>query len=401
MKKINLDLIENENNLKYYENESFFMKQFDHINVCKLYTSFKEGNNLYMIMEYIDNGDLDSLLLTNIHLKEKIKEEKLWDIFGQCLKGLSYIHSLGIIHRDIKPQNIFLNKEGEVKIGDFNMSSIEEDKIENFSENEEIKDKIVNRMTEVGSKGFMAPEILNDNNYNNKVDVYSMGITFCILAFNNSKIPPNATQIYSKELVKIIKLMIRRDQELRPNSLKIYKTFINYYVEKNLYNTSFISCINCLSVYKSLRDYFLEKKDTIDPLNKISLYINKFIRLLERKKKHFGYKKFSINLEKLEFNQILYDSKELLNEYELKNCENNNKENNPVFLIKFILKKLHEELNKKKFKDKNYYSQEYDKGDNPKKEAYENYTNFSRNNFQSIISDNFFGLMKKTNLYTM
>ena len=57
MKKSDLSLINDQDLIKYYENESLFMKNLDHPNVCKLYTSFKEGDIVYMIMEFMDNGD--------------------------------------------------------------------------------------------------------------------------------------------------------------------------------------------------------------------------------------------------------------------------------------------------------------------------------------------------------
>ena len=107
MKKNDLSIIDDDDIKKYYENEGIFMKVLDHPNICKLYTTFKENNSVYLIMEYMDSGDLFTFLDAYKKLGEYISEEKLCIIFLQCLNSLQYIHSLGIIHRDIKNLQIF------------------------------------------------------------------------------------------------------------------------------------------------------------------------------------------------------------------------------------------------------------------------------------------------------
>ena len=125
IKKYDLSLIDDDDYKKYYENENIFMQNLDHPNVCKLYNTFRDDNNLYMIMEYMNNGNLSTFINANMKLGKRIKEDILWNIFEQCLKGLVYIHSKGLIHRDIKPENILLNDEGQIKLIDFNLSALE------------------------------------------------------------------------------------------------------------------------------------------------------------------------------------------------------------------------------------------------------------------------------------
>ena len=122
MKKVDISKVV-EDEKKYYENEHIFLEKLDHPNVCKLFSSFREGSINYMILEFLDNGDLWSFLNAHIKLKKYIPEEKLWNIFEQCLNGLVYIHSMGVINRDIKPTNILYGSNGECKITDFNISS--------------------------------------------------------------------------------------------------------------------------------------------------------------------------------------------------------------------------------------------------------------------------------------
>ena len=184
MKKNDLSIIDDDDIKKYYENEGIFMKVLDHPNICKLYTTFKENNSVYLIMEYMDSGDLFTFLDAYKKLGEYISEEKLCIIFLQCLNSLQYIHSLGIIHRDIKPANFLYNSNGEVKLSDFNVSALQN--IENamlFTRDEEKKEELINRGTQIGSGKFQAPEINEEENYDDKVDIYSLGVTFCTVAF--------------------------------------------------------------------------------------------------------------------------------------------------------------------------------------------------------------------------
>ncbi len=281
MKKYNLALIEDNEYRKYYENECIFMKQLDHPNVCKLYNTFKDGDIIYMIMEFMDNGDLFTFINANMKLGKRIKEDKLWNIFEQCLKGLVYIHSVGLIHRDIKPANLLLNNEGQVKLSDFNVSALENQiKANNFTKDTQKKEEIINQMTQVGSGNFQAPEV-QDSAYDYKIDVYSMGITFCSLAFYTVEIPPNPYgDIYSRELIDIILQMITPDKRRRPSSIKIYNNFIKVYVEKYLHSTGLKSVINCITLYDSFVNFFRNEGDNIGPLNKISKQFNLIIKSL-------------------------------------------------------------------------------------------------------------------------
>jgi len=105
-------------------NELLFLKRFDHQNVCKCLTTFEENNCCYIVMKLFNNKDLFQFLEANRKLKIRIKEDTLWDIFRQCLEGLLYIHNEGVIHRDIKPGNIFMDDEGNIQIGDFGLSAV-------------------------------------------------------------------------------------------------------------------------------------------------------------------------------------------------------------------------------------------------------------------------------------
>ena len=402
MKKYDLSLIDNPEQVKYYKNEAIFMKNLEHPNIIKLYTNFIEDDIIYMIMEFMDNGDLFNFLSANVKLEKNIKEEKLWNIFEQCLKGLLYIHSKGLIHRDIKPANILMNSEGQVKLGDFNVSAlINIEKAKNFT-NDSIKEQqLLNIGTQVGSGIFQAPEVRDieneDSLYDDKVDIYSMGITFCSLAFYRTEIPSNAYKLYSRELVDIIRRMIDTNKYKRPNSATIYNDFIKSYVEKYIHSTGLVSCINCLSLYPSFTNFFLEKGDDIGQSNEISYQFNKIIRALNIKNIKKGlYNSVMNNPEQKSFNYLVFEFRELLYKYGIKKFGNGSYEIEPISIISLLLKKLHEELNIKKNvfgRGINFFRKVVQRS-NRKQEAFENFMIFYNNNFESIISNNFFCLIK-------
>ena len=402
MKTYDLSKIEDPDFLKYYINESLFMKELKHPNVCRLYTSFKENNIIYMIMEFMDNGDLYTYLDANMKLQKSIKEEKLWNIFEQCLKGLVYIHSKGIIHRDIKPANFLINNEGQVKLSDFNVSALSNiEKAKYFTKNMDKEQELLNQMTQVGSGNFQAPEVKENDNenlsYNEKIDIYSLGITFCSLAFYQLELPYNAYNYYSKELVNIIRRMIEQDSNKRPNAIQIYNDFIKAYVEKYIHSTGLISCINCLTLYKSFTNHFLEKGDDIGPLNEISVQMNKIIKCLNLKKLNNNlYNSITNNPSQKSFNYLLFEFRELLYKYGIKKIENGSNEIEPISIISLLLKKMHEELNVKKniLGRGQFFLKKIFQTDNHKQDAYQNYMIFYTSNFESIISNNFFGLIK-------
>ena len=324
MKKTDLSLISNPKELKYYINESLFMKKLDHPNVCKCYSSFQENNFLYMIIDFMDNGDLMQFLDANWKMYGKINEDKLWDILKQCLEGLVYLHSLGLIHRDIKPTNILMNSNGEIKFSDFNISvTTNIEKAKHFTEDNEKEELLINNMTKVGSGQYKAPEIQNLNisckKYDEKVDIYSLGITFCALTFHKIRLPLNCYKFYSKELVDIIRKMINEDPIQRPSSEKLYNIFIKEYAQKYLHSSGLISCINCLSLYDSIKYYFLGDQNNVNPLNEISFNFNKVINFFNNKKEILHTNdSISQDTEEEGFNCSIYKFREILSSLQVR-----------------------------------------------------------------------------------
>ena len=210
---------------KKVNNEIKFLSFFDHPNVCKCITHFEEDGCIYIVMELFKNKDLYKHLSAFLNLKIAYRERNIWDIFNQCLKGLTYIHNQGVIHRDIKLGNLLMGEDGKIIIGDFGVSAVMNQKEAlKFTKNEqELNLLLFNPNEAAGTPNYLAPEIERLDPYDQRADVYSMGVCFYALCFGN--IPYGDGNFmrellyddkYSPELKEVIRRMIQIDQNQRP-----------------------------------------------------------------------------------------------------------------------------------------------------------------------------------------
>jgi len=127
---------------------------------------YEEKNNLFLILEFMEGKDLQHLLKS----QQTLTESQIYGIFHQIFQGVRFLHHFGVMHRDLKPENILLathSVNSDLKIADFSLS-------ENFIEKKKFSKPC-------GTPGYMAPEILSGNEYDEKVDVYSLGLILYIL----------------------------------------------------------------------------------------------------------------------------------------------------------------------------------------------------------------------------
>ncbi|KAG5049845.1 hypothetical protein AAZX31_04G166000 [Glycine max] len=119
------------------------------------------SNICCVVVEYLAGGTLKSFLIKN--RRRKLAFKVVIQLALDLARGLSYLHSQKVVHRDVKTENMLLDKTRTVKIADFGVARVEASN--------------PNDMTgETGTLGYMAPEVLNGNPYNRKCDVYSFGI---------------------------------------------------------------------------------------------------------------------------------------------------------------------------------------------------------------------------------
>ena len=135
MKKIEMSKIKDDKVIKLMENETKILADLNNPMVVKYYKTFNEDGALFILMEFMDNGDIGGIYKASKTLEKPIPEEKLYDIFIQAMRGLKYIHSLNLMHRDIKPDNLFITVDGTVKLGDFGVSAALEKENDNNNNN--------------------------------------------------------------------------------------------------------------------------------------------------------------------------------------------------------------------------------------------------------------------------
>lgn len=117
----------------------------------------------YMILEFMDRGSVDNLFHTNGPLAPKYA----LPIFYRVLDGISMAHDQGIIHRDIKPNNILINSRGEAKLSDFGIAKIVGGQQKNLTR----------KGYALGTMGYMAPELISQGTVNIRTDIYALGVT--------------------------------------------------------------------------------------------------------------------------------------------------------------------------------------------------------------------------------
>jgi len=141
-------------------NEANMLKALNHPNIVEYKEAFNKGRHICIVMAYCESGDLKMRIKKARKSEKFFKQSLVMDWFVQMLQGLHYLHAQHIMHRDLKPQNIFLTKNNRiVKIGDFGVT-------------QRLDGTLQEAYTRVGTPYYMSPELATNNPYTQKSDVW-------------------------------------------------------------------------------------------------------------------------------------------------------------------------------------------------------------------------------------
>lgn len=342
MKKIELFNIKNISFRKGIFEE---IKQLNKLNspyIIKYYASFRDhDDNLYLIMEYMNNGNLDDFINAHKIYNLDIKEDDIWNILFQCSCALKYLDEKNINNYGIKLKNIFMNNEQNVKIGIFNEVKNNQDKNSNFNDNIEI-----------------------------------LGNYFYQILFSHNKINK-----YSDDLKNIIKLMINKEPNKRLSSEALYSMIKKIYDEKYPNNnTSIKAVLRCLYSYPNfkLNDLMFINRSKNREENNLNLYLE-FIRIM------IGFSNRDLNKCTEKFRYLaISDNSNIIR----------NKEIDPFYFLIYLLEKMNKEINaykqnKENEEDNNILNSSLDSGDIDKMIA--KFNNDNKKYQNNPIFDSFVG----------
>ena len=347
------------------------LKELNNPHIIKYYNSFMDQiGNLYLIMEFMNNADLYGFIKAHQVLNKNIKEEEIWNILLQCISALDYLHKKKMNYSGIRFTNILMNNEQNAKIGVF---------FDPIKQNNQNK------------------------NYKRSDDIYLLGKHFYSMAFSQHERVKTVKSIneviiirennlsYSNDLMNIIYKMT--EQYASINSTELYNIVKSEYVKKYARNTSINAVLRCLHAFQSFNDVMLKNAQLYE-MNIDKFYINywylKAIRALS------GIEEANLIECVEEFRRAIASEDSKLD---------GNREIDPLYLLAFLLQKMHKETNKKdsttetgqnqsgKYVINSVFNGEEEDKTNKEQMLYKFVTYFQAN-VHSPISDLFFGFVK-------
>ncbi|KAJ7658537.1 kinase-like domain-containing protein [Mycena rosella] len=167
IKVLNKERVVKMKQVEHTNNEQRMLECVQHSFIINLWGYFQDTANLYMVMDFVPGGELFTLLRRSNRFPDPVAKFYA----AEVALALNHLHGLGIIYRDLKPENVLLNADGHIKVADFGFAKAVD----------------TTTWTLCGTPDYLAPEVIGQQRYNKSVDWYALGILIYEMLFG---LPP-------------------------------------------------------------------------------------------------------------------------------------------------------------------------------------------------------------------
>jgi eukaryotic-like serine/threonine-protein kinase len=172
---------------KQFFNEAHTAGLLTHPNIVSIYDAGVDGEDCYIVMEYVEGG---KTLKQHCRSDSLLSIERVVEVVFKMAKALDYAHRAGVIHRDVKPSNVLVGQEMDVKLGDFGIAYVSRQESTGTMP-----------MSMIGSPRYMSPEQLNEDSLTTQTDIFSLGVMMYELLTGRH---PFAAESFSRLIHRIL-----------------------------------------------------------------------------------------------------------------------------------------------------------------------------------------------------